>query len=525
MVNINEYMWNFVERKTEGSQYKDPTYIDNKSPLDIANMNKKFEGFFYTIAGMSREDDLFPLGRNLTVDKFDKMMKASLYYNTENKCFSPLVMWEPKHANILKELEDPVAIAIEGFKKHGYDVPDSVDSYDKLVAYNKEEYMKIIKEIIDYYKEILAYKLEPEVIDTEGKITFKLKNPNPKFLASNMLVEYNPQSTPYYPELFKGINKVNTKLVKNNFDIDKLLGIITMSHMPLFSNTHFKQNLFSIRLSPGLMTSPTPKLNKKMRMLPWVVSEKKHDVIFWDGKEGVPNYFLESYAGPLNHNAEIFCSLFPNDMYTNGCIGKFDETIVDRLKSHNWIPRIVMANPPYANEQVIQSNVLTDLLHKNFKTISIITISRRDNALFDPLMKEVNRRVGGRTHLNLMKKLIESPYLHNIYVIPEATFVYACLFTQKEFSVSSRKGERPTDTIMIFKSTDPDKSHIEEVERIFIDGLPKDKSYRINEEDQDRVISELEERRDLQKIDPKIMDKAFIKRLIKNTNLMVSGES
>jgi hypothetical protein len=122
-----------------------------------------------------------------------------------------------------------------------------------------------------------------------------------------------------------------------------------------------------------------------------------------------------------------------------------------------------------------------------------------------------------------MKPIIESPYYWNMYVIPESAFVYACLFTDKEFSVASRPGERPTDTILIIKTTDPDLSHVKEIEKLFVDGLPKNDILRTEPEEVEEVIADIEMRRDIQGIDPKIMDKKFIKNIIRNTNMMVSG--
>ena len=483
-------------------------------------MNRKFEGFFYTIAGDSKDKEFFPLGKDFSVEKLDKMFQKTEYYNTKNVCKCPLEMLEGDFTKIPNIVE----VTKEAYKLHNIDIPDDIDSINKIYKYNEEIYFNKLQEIVDYFHELLKYDLNPQVSEEEGKLEFKLKNPNHKFFNSHMIVEYRKDVSPYYPDLFRMRNSVNTNLTNGDDDINKLLAIITLSHMPVFTNTHFRKNIFSITKSPGLMTSSAPKANDAMRKLPWVANKNNKEVTFWS-KGRVPNYFLESYASPLNHNAEIFCSLFPTDQYANGCIGKFDDTIIERFHRYNWVPKITMANPPYANEQVIESNRLTDLIHQHFKTITVITISRRDGTLFDALMKEPKRPLSSITKNMpvLMKEIIESPYYWNMYIIPEATFTYACLFTDKDFCVSSRKGERPTDTILIIKNTDPDISHVEDIEKIFIKVLPKDESLRIEPEEAEDVISDIEKRRDKQKISSKIMDKNFIKKLIRNTNILVSG--
>lgn len=514
MYNIREYLWQYVDKKS--SDFIEPSKLIDRPPLLIHAYNRKFEGFFYTTAGNSKAEELFPYGKNLTANKLEKMFADSEYYNTKNVCKMPLEVWNEKNKDITLDM------VMEAFRIHGYDVPDGVD----IRKYAAKLFDDEVDKIIAYYHKLMDYKLEPLIINDNGKLMFKLKNPRSDIFKSDMIVEWSKDSVPYYPDLFRSRNSVNTKETGNSGDndVNKLLAIITLSHMPVFTKTHFRGNVLSISKSPGLMTSPTPKINKQMRNLPWVVSDDDVDVPFWSNGSP-PNRFLESYASPLNHNAEIFCSLFPTDRYANGCIGKFDETIVDRFKKYKWVPKITMANPPYANEQFFECDRLTDLIHKHYKTITVTTISRRDGTLFDRLMKEAPRPHSAITKTTdiIMKPMIESPYYWNMYVIPESTFVYADLFLDKEFSVSSRPGERPTDTILIIKTTDPDLSHVKEIEKLFVDGLPKNDMLRTEPEEMDDVIKDIEMRRDIQGIDPKIMDRKLIKNIIRNTNMMVSG--
>lgn len=519
LYNIREYLWQFTGEGN--STFADPKIIENSDPLMMHSYNRKFETFFYTTAGVNNSLKLFPYGPNLTVETIDRMMKDSEYYATKNICKYPIndYTWE--------RIENPMSKAKEAYAFYGFTLPDNVDTKDKLVKYTENLFENELEVLVDYYKKILNYNLDPLVVNNNGKLQFKLINPRPMFYKSEITVEYGDKASPYYPDLFRKRNSVNTKIAGNEMTIEELLAMITMSHFPVFTRTHLtKNNIYSIYKSPGLMTSPVPKINKQMRELPWVKADPNEKIIapFWSKESGVPNYFLEGYASPLNHNAEIFCSLFPNDKYANGCIGRFDKDIIKKFNK-KWTPRIVMANPPYTDEQFFECNILTDIIHKHYKTITVTTISKRDGTLFDSLMKEPVRPVAAMTKSTniIMKPIIESPYLYSMYVIPESTFIYACLFTDEIFSVSSREGERPTDTILIIKTTDPNLDRVKEIEQLFIQGLPKNEKLRTEPKDENRVIKDIEVRRDKQGINPKIMNREFIKNIIRNTNLMVSG--
>lgn len=520
MMNIREYAWSLLGQKDKGVFFKEPEDLGKIEPMLLHGMNRKFEGFFYTTAGMSNVEEFFPIGPDLDAKKLDKLMEINEYYSTGGSCYNPFLLWGPQYIEKLDEVPDIGEKMRNIFKRHGYSV-GNISKVKDFQAFVKKQYNKHIDECITIYKRIMEYDPKPVAEEIADDLVFYLTNPNKNIRFTDMRVKYDSRSDPYYPNLFKKKNEVNTKLTGGKDNIDQLLGIITIAHMPVFTNTHFRGNNFIIKKSPGLMTSSCPQINAMFRKLPWVVSKDKKEVVF--SQDPVKNYFLEPYASPLNHNAEIFCALFPTDMYASGCIGRFDESIIDRFEAYDWVPRLIMANPPYTNEVIEQSNRLTDMIHDKYKLVSIITMSRRDTALFEPLLPYGTLEVPRNIRVNLLRPIIESPYFNSIFIVPEALFQYKCLVSDKEFSVSSRKGAKPTDTIIVLKSNDPNPSHVEEVRRLFIDNLPKDVQFRIEKHKREELIENIYERGRKLSIDEGIFNRKMISKIISDFNLIVSG--
>ena len=511
--------------KRDYSLSKDELYrLLQTDPLKINNINRKFEGFFYTLVGsMNNIIELFPFGNDLTEEKFNKIMKDQKYYDTNNACYDPFKLRFDEDIEKLKKMPDIVEKLLQILINHQLITEKSqqyldIKSIEDFESYIHKLFHDSVKEVIVIYNKLINYDISPVV---NGSI-FSLNNPRKDIRYSNSKIIYDIP----YPELFKKINKVNTKLNKS-MNIDDLLGIITVTHMPVFTNNGFTQDTvdtikFTISRSPGLMTASVPSVSEKMRLLDWVIAKDKR-VIFYDDDKGVPNYFLEAYSSPLNHVAEIFCSLFPTDMLVNGCIGRFDEQICSRFEEYDWVPKIMMVNPPYTNDIIRRSNVISDIVHSKYSNISIITMSRRDNALFEPLLPYGDVEVQVGLSGIIIKDIVESPYLVAILIIPEELFTYRDMLTLKDFTSASRKGQRPTDTLAIIKSTDPDPSHVQEVKQLWINSTPKNHDrYYISENRHESIIDNLSKRRDALGIDPKIMNKKFMQNMIHDFNKLVS---
>ena len=69
------------------------------------------------------------------------------------------------------------------------------------------------------------------------------------FYKSEIIVEYRDKTSPYYPDLFRKRNSVNTKIAGNEMTIEELLAMITMSHFPVFTRTHVERIIFILYIN------------------------------------------------------------------------------------------------------------------------------------------------------------------------------------------------------------------------------------------------------------------------------------
>ena len=489
MKQKRKYFYNDVLGKSSLYGYK-----YNESTSDIINLklpSRKFEAFFYQKCGQSKELKYFPFGT------FDKNMFRNTVYDIPNAI-------------------------LDGWEKDKLEELSKKENLDKIRKDNKEEYDKTVDKCLDNIQKIINSKITPHY-DKNGKYHIDSDN---KFMFSDLIVEWDNDfpinfSKKYYP---------NFNLVTKHTDIHKVLAIITMNHMPVFTNNRFNKNLFKIERSPGLMTSSIPTANKKIRNLKWIKDNVRKSVPFYnegDGK-GPPNFMIETYASPLNRNAEVFCSLFPSDRYISGCIGKFDYNLDKRLEKYNWKPKVIFVNPPYTFDAITNGNKITDMLHSKYPLISITTLSRRDGGLLSPILISYPEKpiesFNSKESKDLMEPMFDSPYLKDFIIVPEELFEYEDLFTNTKMMTASRTGALPTDSIILIKTSmkgNGSASKLKDIQKIIYDEIPKTQSnkYFIKKNQEDNIIKEIKERSNILKIN--ITDD-LIKSIIKSFNRAVS---
>lgn len=456
MKQIRKHLYNDVlgEKSLYGHKYESTKDIMNDN-----NTNRLFEEFFYQKCGQSKQLKYFPF----------ESFKASVFSDTVYDSGD----------NILKGWDKD---KIEQLKKKR--------EVSKIRSENKSEYDKTVNKCLKAMNNIVKSKIKP-TLDKKGKYTINTKG---DFLFNKLTVEWIPSFPPKFRERYHP----NYNLCDKKDNIDNVLSIITMNHMPVFTNNRFS-DVFKIERSPGLMTSSIPDANRKIRQLEWVKDEERKPVIFYntgDGK-GPPNFMVETYASPLNHNAEVFCSLFPSDKYISGCIGKFDDDISKRFKEYNWIPKVLFVNPPYTYDAITNGNRITDNLHSKYPLITVTTLSRRDGGVLGPMLPAYGDTpfeiYKADESSSLMNPMLDCEYLKDFIIVPEELFEYEDLFTGKKMFTASRAGAVPTDTIILIKSSMDNNSRLEDIQKIIYDEIPKTMTdkYKIEDDKRDDIIKEV----------------------------------
>lgn len=533
LANFRKYIWQNLLNQPVG--YTNPYIEPNLIPKDFLGTfnnktpSRKFEVIFYELAGsnISKNNlDYFP-----TPDNFICLL-PSLETHYE--------LFEGRDPDLAKELDNKLKdkeikteVALQ-MKIHGIEGDTEDLTSEKISLYRKNTVKKMLEDIQEAKKVIIDSKIAPKIVTDTEVATYYISNyseltENEKHYITNVsitwLVNYK-EAIRFYPDYFKQQNKPNSNLT--NVDSNILLATITMNHFPVFTNTFMSQGAvpysykFELRKSPGLMTSSIPSAQKTIAKLPWLQAEKNYSVPFYDSSP--PTMMVETYASPLNHNAKVFCSLFPGDRYVNGCIGKYDETFGDRIAHYKWIPKLLFVNPPYTAYAMLQSFKITDELHKKYPMISITTTSRRDGGLLTPLILPYSdhpfypEQKGEAKEF--MEAIFKSPYMTNFIVVPEDLFEYVDLFTGKSMFTASRKGKLPTDSFVIVKTSIKDPEKLKEVNDILFKSIPKHLTdiYRISDAQKASVESNIMDRAKQLDID---ITKDNIDMMIKDFNRAV----
>lgn len=525
MRNIRRYIYakTLSETSLYGHQYTDPDVLFKELIINNKPSNRFFEAFFYELNGKSNIVPMFPFGEKINMDIF----KGSIYHNPESLLEDFEQSKLDKLNTVLKDNEKMLDLN-QVLYLHGYGNP-KVNSVESIKRFSIEKYNELLEFCNSILENLLSSDLKP-IYNKHGQ--YQLPKDNYKrFQFPGLIIKWLDT----YPSLFARINKPNVNLC-DNISIDEILATITLNHIPVFTNNDFlieynkdlvTKYIFDIKKSPGLMTSSIPNANKKIRELSWIKDTERKPVLFYNtgDNKGPPNLMIETYASPLNHNAEVFCSLFPSDRYVSGCIGKFDDNLIEKFKVYNWIPKVLFVNPPYTHNAITNANKITDNIHTKFPIISITTLSRRDGGVLTPLLKAYGNTkfetYKSQEASSLMNPMLNSKYLKDFIIVPEELFEYADLFTGNKMFTASRQGSIPTDTIILIKSSMDNSSHLEDIEKIIYDEIPKTKAdkYRINTESQKDIITEVMRRSNLINVG---MTEDLLKMIINDFNKAVS---
>lgn len=152
----------------------------------------------------------------------------------------------------------------------------------------------------------------------------------------------------------------------------------------------------------------------------------------------LPNV-IESFASPINHTLDRFCSIFQDDMEF-GAIGPFTNKLVESNRGSTFI-----VNPPYdITTMNYVANIISDIVTNNYS----ICLPSKDGGLFHLYEGRIlHMRDGERTMNESIDKLLRISTLSGILIIPAPLMYYWSYFKQKKQRLNY-------DTIMLFYLSD-----------------------------------------------------------------------